>query len=102
MKINQESNSVSALLSSRMSPCASQSLPSYAINTPYGKFPPAVLVYGLFVSKYNTSAFVCSKCRRMASLWRIDGVFSDMRIEKQGNKVQRELDLCLISIVWLL
>ena len=38
---------------------------------------------------------------RMASKWRIDGVFSDMRIEKKGDKFSRELDFWLISILWL-
>ena len=35
------------------------------------------------------------------SKWGIDGVFSDMRIEKKGDKFSRELNFWLISILWL-
>ena len=35
------------------------------------------------------------------SKWGIDDVFSDMRIEKKGDKFSRELNFWLISILWL-
>ena len=51
------------------------------------------------------SAFVTGKCRlKVKSAWgnlRIDGVFSEMRIEKKGDKFSRELDFWLISILCL-
>ena len=92
-QINQKSDSLSAplkLMYSRIS------------SSPW-QVPPGVLTAGFFVFKYKnvsrTSAFVTGKCRikvksaggtcqdgvNMASKWRIDGVFSDMRIEKKGT-----------------
>ena len=41
------------------------------------------------------------KCRGNLSGWRQNGVFSDMRIENKGEKFSRELDIWLISILWL-
>ena len=75
IEINQKCDSLSAplnLMSTRMSPRASHRRHEYAILE---KFPPAVLTAGFFVFQDGVN---------MASKWRIDGVFSDMRIEEMG------------------
>ena len=87
------------LMSSRMSPRASHRRHQYAIlvSSPGSFYRRLFRILVQNVSK--TSAFVTGKCRlkvksaggtcqddvNMASKWRIDGVFSDMRIEKKGT-----------------
>ena len=99
IEINQKSDSLSAplkLMSSRMSPRASHRRHQYAIlDSSPGSFDRQL--FRILVQ--NASAFVTGKCRfkvksagetcqdgvYMASKWRIDGVFSDMRIDEMGT-----------------
>ena len=105
IEINQKSNSMSAplkFMSSRMSPRASQSSPSYtpSIRHP-GTFPRQFLPQAFFVHKYKTPTFVTGKCRLKVKnaggtyqdgvKWRIDGEFWNMRIEKKGRNFSLEL-----------